>query len=56
MPLMWALRPFRGILRTLKGIYYSVYSRYVKIPGLTAHTRGARLSVAPWLSCGSQLN
>ena len=54
MPLMWALRPFRGILRTLKGIYYSVYSR--KIPGLTDHTRGARLSVAPWLSCGSQLN
>ena len=31
----WALRPFRGILGTLKGTY-RVSSRYIRIPGLRA--------------------
>ena len=40
-PLVWALGPFRGILGTLLGTY-DVYSGYIRIPGLRAHTRG------PW--------
>ena len=35
------LRLFEGVLGTLKSPY-RVYSRYVRIPGLRAHTRG------PW--------
>ena len=40
-PLMWALRPFREILGTLKGTY-RVCTRYIRIQGLRAHIRG------PW--------
>ena len=35
-PLIWALRPLRGILGALKGTC-RVYSRYIRIPGLRAH-------------------
>ena len=37
---------FRGILGTLKGTYRS-YSRYIRIPGLRAHTSG--LWFQPWI-------
>ena len=40
-PLVWALRPFGGILGTLKGTYRAC-SRYIRIPGLKGHTKG------PW--------
>ena len=33
---------FEGVLGTLKSLY-RVYSRYISIPGLRAHTRG------PWV-------
>ena len=38
-PRIWALRPFRGFLGTLEGTYRA-YSRYTRIPGLRADTRG----------------
>ena len=41
VPLIWTLRPFRGILETLKGTD-KVYSRYRKIPQLRAHNFNLR--------------
>ena len=37
--LVWALRGFRGILGTLKGTPRED-SRYIRIPGLRADTKG----------------
>ena len=42
-PLNRVLRPFREVLGTLEATY-RVESRYIRIPGLSVHTRG------PWFN------